>query len=172
MSISIHITNQKVGESYLYSEEDLKGKKKKVPTYQMIIRNESDSVVEFLVTRDVFENKSKEKYGTNMEAPPNKPNKPYSGYIREGGKNGFCIELYEKGVGEQGNYSLKGMGKTIRTNIQIHMGPGCANGCFLLTDGVEERNRFKKTIKNLINEDKQNKIKNPESFVIRVQSKN
>jgi hypothetical protein len=150
VAISIYITNQKAGESRL----------QKIPVYKMLVLNESGSTAEFPVTRDAVTKK----------APANKPGKPYSGRIREDGPKGFRIELYEPGVGKKGSrYSLRGIGKIIRTNIQIHIGPGRSEGCVLLTGGVKGRDKFEKTVKSLIKEDKQNKIKNPESLAIRVQ---
>jgi hypothetical protein len=144
--ISIYITNEKIG-------------KEKIPLYKMLVLNESGSMAEFAVTRNAV----------TKEAPGNKSGKPYFGHIREDGEKGFRIELYEPGIGKKGNkYSLKGVGKTIRTNIQIHIGPGRSEGCFLLTNGVKGRNKFEKAVRSLIKEDKRNKIKNPESLAIRV----
>lgn len=146
MAILIYITGEKAGKG-------------KIQPYKMLIFNESGSMAEFAVTRDAV----------TEEAPANKPGKPYFGHIRKDGPNGFRIELYEPGIGKKGNrYSLRGIGKTIRTNIQIHIGPGRSEGCFLLAGGVEGRNKFEKAVKSLISEDKRNKVKNSESLAIRV----
>ena len=146
MAVSIYITDKAV-------------KRGKTPLYKMFLFNESGSMAEFPVTRDAV----------TEEAPANRPGKPYSGHIREDGPKGFRIELYEPGIGKKGNkYSIKGIGKTVRTNIQIHIGPGRSEGCFLLTGGAKGRDEFKKAVKGLIIEDKKNKVKNPEIFAIRV----
>jgi hypothetical protein len=149
MAVSIYITGKKAGEGSL----------QKNPLYEMLVFNEFGSMAEFVVTRD----------SVTKKAPANKPGKPYFGHIREDGLKGFRIELYEPGIGKRSNkYSLKGVGREIRTNIQIHIGPGRSEGCFLLTGGIRGKNKFKRAIKSLISEDKKNKVKNPESFIIRV----
>ncbi len=176
MAISIIITNQKIGKSHIYSELNHQGKREIVPTYRMIIFNESGTVQEFAVTRDTvvtaFGQKSPSKYGKDNECPPNKIKKPYLGHIRTDGEKGFRIELYEPGIGKKGNRNrLKGTGKNIRRYIQIHLGPGKSEGCFLLKDWLKGRDNFKKTIVRLLREDRDNDLKNPEQFIIRVQSR-
>lgn len=163
MAVTIRVTNKKAGTSFLYARPGQKGRRKKVPAYRAIISNESGATAEVPVTRDTvvqaFGEQRDLRYGTNDECPPNKKNKPYSGHIRTDGTKGFRIELYEPGVGLRGNtYQLKGIGRAIRENIQIHVGPGQSLGCFLLTGGTKGRDNFKKLITSMAKSDKTLKI--------------
>lgn len=176
MAIQILITNKKVGKSWIYSQLNQQGRKKSVPTYRLLVLNESGNIAEFAVTRDgaadLFGSGSAGRYGLHGEVPPNKLSRPYRAHIREDGRRGFRLELYEKGIGAKGNhYALKGMGKVIRTNIQIHLGPGLSQGCFLLTGGRKKRNDFAKTIRSFIREDKRQGVKGAGEFVVRVQKR-
>ena len=176
MAISILITNRKIGKSRLYSEPNQKGKKMVVPAYQTLLANESGSAEEFRVTRDtivtVFGVKTTGKYGENDEAPPNRSDAPYRARIRTDGRKGFRLELYEFGIGKRQNRSsLRGIGKFIRTHIQIHLGPARSGGCFLLTDRKAGRDRFRRAVHRLIREDKRNRVKNPGRLLVRVQNR-
>jgi hypothetical protein len=169
MAITVRITNEQAGSSYLYERPEQKGARKKAPTYRVFVSNSLGQEAEFLVTRDTVVNmfgaQRDFKYGTNDECPPNKKSKPYHGHIRTDGTKGFRIELYEPGIGLRGNnFQLKGTGKVIRENIQIHIGPGQSLGCFLLTSGTKGREQFKKIIT------KMSKGKEPE-FRIYVQKR-
>lgn len=45
---------------------------------------------------------------------------------------------------------------TARGNIQIHIGPGCSQGCMLLTGGRRGRDAFETAVTGLLAEDQRN----------------
>ncbi|RJQ14521.1 hypothetical protein C4553_00390 [Candidatus Parcubacteria bacterium] len=176
MAIQLFITNQKSGWTRLWSLQNHKGKVKKTFSYRMFILNESGSVREFEVSRDAlvptFIKRKQSKYGIDGEAPPNKIQKPYNARIRTDGKKGFRLELYESGVGKKNNKNvILGTGKVLRKHIQIHIGPGCSEGCFLLTGWTKGREKFKRAIKQMIVQDKSRGIKKAEEFIVRVEKR-
>ena len=134
MKTTIRITKNVITKGTAYTKKDKQGEKLSVDLYEMSV-NEKDT---FLVAR--------ESQSERPPCPQNKENIPYKGRVRENGELGFRIELYEDGVSPS-NDSLVGTGNLVRTNVQIHKGPGYSEGCFLLTNDETGRDLFEKTIK-------------------------
>lgn len=174
MAISIVITKEIIGESVLYSKEDQLGDRYRVPLYKMTLANESGTVKETGVTRDsirtITTKRPRSRYGVQGECPPNRDGAPYDAFVRDDGKKGFRLQLFEETIlQDEQKYLVRGMGKTKRQYIQIHIGPGYSEGCFLLTDDIQGRNIFQETVESLLREDRKNKVENVETFTVHVE---
>lgn len=150
MAITIRITNRMVGTSLLYEKEDKHGAVLTVPAYALEILNDKEVQYETAVTRDVWGGEGEEKYDTNFECPPNKEGEPYQGYVLTHGRKGFRIGLCEPSLFEKGHrHALRGVGCAIRKYIQIHVGPGKSEGCFLLVGGRAQED-FENSMQQLL----------------------
>lgn len=162
MALDIYITNEVTGESHIYEHEDHVGKRIAVPTYRLVVQNDAGYRTDFDVTRDTLRGirgEVGELYGFGDECPPNSPGMPYEGYILEYGKNGFRLGIAETALKDAfGDHYVQGIGPCMRRYIQIHIGPGSSEGCFLLVGGVEGRNLFEKTMRDMIKKAREKKM--------------
>jgi RHS repeat-associated protein len=128
----------------------------KVNTYKLIITNDSGSKRVFNVSRDTNYNgttsQTRGDYGSGSEAPPG----AYRGHTRSDGSRGFRVELYDPEVDKGNKDTIQSPDGTLRHNVQIHIGPGCSEGCMLLTGGATERDNFKDAVNDMLKEDKDN----------------
>lgn len=144
--ISILLSNELVGKnSYVnkYTADEVASGQSRgpqvVPLYKMYVRNSSGSSSVFPVTRDAVAGNG-----------PFNTNGSYGGNIRTDGKMGFRIELTDL---ETGDPTIVDQNGIKRSNVQIHIGPGCSKGCSLLQGGRNGRENFESTIKAMIQED-------------------
>jgi len=156
--ITIVVTNIVTGTSTVNCQRN--GQGNRVPetanTYRMTVTNESGTTREFNVTRDTNFNgpvaQTRGNYGTNSEAPPGN----YRGHIRNepGHRLGWRVEIYDPNVPQvRNNDTINAPDGTQRTNIQIHQGPGCSQGCIVLNEGVAN---FRQAVTDLQAEDRRN----------------
>jgi hypothetical protein len=155
MSISIHVTNTVVDDGYIYEKPGKRGAMLPAPLYSVQIT--SDQIEHsFLVTRDTvrsLERAPAVQYGVAGECPPNKTDEPYHARIRTDGPRGFRLELFEPSLCiDRSPNLLRGIGPDERTSIQIHIGPGHSDGCFLLTDDEAGRDAFATALRSLMPE--------------------
>jgi len=157
--LTVAVTNIASGSSHVNSRPGGGGTQETVKTYKVIITNESGSRNVFYVTRDTNYNGAAADqrgiYGSNSEAPPGE----YRGHIRRDRSKGFRIELYDPDVtqsSEGAQDTINAPDGTARGNIQIHVGPGCSQGCLLLTGGRDGRDTFEEAVTGQINQDREN----------------
>jgi RHS repeat-associated protein len=117
-----------------------------VPLYKMTIENESGSTAQMPVTRDAIAGKG-----------PFNVDGTFNGEIRNDGKMGFRIELRDP---ETNSPAIRGEDGVIRTNVQIHIGPGCSMGCSLVQGGKEGRAFFEGIVNDYLLEDQKNGFSN------------
>jgi len=166
MAIYIEVTNTCVGKGKIYPLLGRRGKAVSVPQYKMILKNNSGSTRNFSVTRDTMDT-IKGNLAGDRECPPNKSKIPYIGISRRGGLKGFRIELSEPGIPKQGEaHGIRGLGKSIRYNMQIHLGPAKSEGCILLKGWHRGRDAFEQTILRLIKEDKKHQQACPDKIYV------
>jgi hypothetical protein len=108
-----------------------------VPLYYLSITNESGSFTQLPITRDAIAGLG----------PFNDPGL-YAGAIRTDGDRGFRVELRDL---QSGSANVNG-----RTNIQIHIGPGCSQGCSLLQGGPAGRTQFQNVVEGFLQQDSDN----------------
>jgi RHS repeat-associated protein len=152
----IIVTNQVVGQSVVRSLPGGAGvpgqKVENVPLYKAVIVNESGSVRLTSVTRDTNATgpvkETRGKFGSSQEAPPG----TYDGRIRTDGKKGFRVELSDPGTRGQ----IVTADGIVRGNVQMHIGPGCSEGCMLLPGGKQGRADFAQAVTDLVKEDQAN----------------
>ena len=111
------------------------------------------------MTRDTNRNGSvadtRGNYGSGNEAPPGE----FKGHIRRDGSRGFRIEVYDPNVAQSSpgaQDTLHAPDGTVRQNVQMHIGPGCSEGCMLLTGGTAGRDKFENTITEMLRVDREN----------------
>ena len=128
-----------------------------VSKYKVTISNDSGSKQVFNVSRDSNYNgttaDTRGDYGSGNEAPPGN----YRGHTRDDGTKGFRIELYDPAVDKGNRDTIQAPDGTLRQNVQIHIGPGCSEGCMLLTGGAGTRDDFEDSVNNMLKEDRKNK---------------
>jgi RHS repeat-associated protein len=154
--LHIAVTNQVVGQSYVNRKPGGRSAPGQVsesaPLYRVTVRNDSGSSRQFSVTRDSNVKgpiaDTRGTYGKDHEAPPGQ----YHGHTRRDGARGFRIELSDSKDGS----TIKAPDGSIRENVQMHIGPGCSEGCMLLPGGKPGRDNFESNINQLVNEDKEN----------------
>ena len=160
--IRIAVTNLPEGRSYVNrftqaeiqaSRGQLQQVREQVPTYKIIVSNDSGSSFTSQATRDTNRAgdvaQTRGNYGSDNEGPPG----VYSGSERNDGSRGFRIELSDSD--NPGTGKISGPDGE-RTNIQIHVGPGCSEGCMLLPGGRAGRDSFQTSFAALQTEDRQN----------------
>src|SRR5260370_5551326 len=169
--ITITVTNVVVGTSTVRTHtaseirqaeskgQQLNVKTETVNTYKVIVTNETGQTRVFVVTRDTNRNGSvadmRGNYGTGNEAPPGQ----FKGHTREDGSKGFRIEVYDPNVTQSSpgaQDTLHSPDGTARQNVQVHIGPGCSEGCMLLTGGTAGRDNFQNTINEMRRADREN----------------
>ena len=127
-----------------------------VNTYKMTVTNESGSQRAFNVTRDTNYNDTtahtRGDYVSHGETPPG----DYKGHIRTDGSKGFRVEIYDPAVDNGTRSQIQLPDATMKENAQIHVGPGCSEGCILLTGGAAGRDVFEQAVRGLLSEDSQN----------------
>ena len=127
-----------------------------VNTYKMTVTNESGDTRVFNVTRDTNYNgptsETRGQYVKGGETPPGE----YKGNIRTDGAKGFRIEIYDPKVDNGTKSQIQLPDGTMKEHAQIHIGPGCSEGCQLLTGGTAGRDAFQNAVNSLINEDNLN----------------
>jgi RHS repeat-associated protein len=135
--VYIVVTNTVVDDTRVNSRPGGAGMNETVPAYKIVMMSEAGYVDTFAGSRDTnYSGKTmntRGAYGSNHEAPPG----TYFGKIRTDGKLGPRVELSDK----KGGSTIAGPDGT-RSNIQIHVGPGCSQGCVLLTGGKSNRDAF------------------------------
>lgn len=135
--VYIVVTNIVVDDTRVNSRPGGAGVNETVPAYKIVMMSEAGYVDTFAGSRDTnYSGKTmntRGEYGSNHEAPPG----TYFGKLRTDGKLGPRIELSDK----KGGSTIAGPDGT-RSNIQIHVGPGCSQGCVLLTGGKSNRDAF------------------------------
>ena len=117
-----------------------------VPLYKMTIENESGSTAYMPVTRDAIAGKG-----------PFNVDGVFMGSPRYDGGRGFRIELLDPVTKSP---AIKDENGVVRTNIQIHIGPGCSEGCSLLQDFKAGRDFFEGIVKDFLLEDQKNGFSN------------
>ena len=137
--VYIVVTNTAVGGTRVNSRPRHRGVDERVPKYKVVMMNEAGHVVDkFAVSRDSNyagpTSQTRGEYGSDHEAPPGS----YFGHTRDDGKLGPRVELSDA----QNGSTITAPDGTVRQNIQIHVGPGCSEGCMLLTGGKENRDAF------------------------------
>ena len=141
-------TVRKYTGAEMKANPDLKQQSQSVPTYRVLMKNDSGSIYETQVTRDSIRNGSvaetRGNYSTGNETPPG----TYSGQAREGGTLGFRISLSD----EPGRGEVSGPQGT-RQGLAIHIGSCASEGCMCLTGGAEGRQQFQAQITALQAED-------------------
>jgi hypothetical protein len=160
--IRIAVTNVPAGRSYVNrftqaeiqsSRGQLQQIREQVPTYRILVSNDSGSSFAAEATRDTNRAgdvaQTRGSYGSDHEAPPG----VYSGSVRNDGTKGFRIELSDSD--KVGTGRVTGPDGE-RSNIQIHIGAGCSEGCMLLPGGRAGRDLFQTNFTDLQNEDRQN----------------
>ncbi len=159
--LHIVVTNQVVGSSYVnkYTSSEMRRNpglqqvREKVPTYRVVVTNDSGSGFTTQVTRDTNRNgptsQTRGDYSSGNEAPPG----VYAGATRSDGALGPRAELRD--AANPASATISGPDGD-RTNVQIHIGPGCSEGCMLLTGGQQGRADFQAGIDDLKAEDKAN----------------
>ena len=169
--LHIVVTNFVVGESYVnrYTASEIRNnprlaqEQEKVPTYRVTFSNDSGSNYEAIVTRDSNRNgptsKTRGDYGSGNEAPPG----VYAGAVRDDGALGYRIEVRDA---KDSTSAIIAGPDGQRSYIQMHIGPGCSEGCMLLTGGQPGRDEFQKQVKALINEDIKNENGSAISIII------
>ena len=150
-SVNILLSNEKSGSFgfvYKYKSYQIKAKpelgkyRRRVPRYNMYIGNNSGSDAIIEVTRDAIAGNG-----------PFIANGSFRGWPLFNAPNGYRIELRDP----------KTLSRTIlddqkqkRSYVQIHLGPGCSEGCSLLPDGKKGRDRFQEIIETMQKEDLDN----------------
>jgi hypothetical protein len=123
--------------------------------------------VEFVVSRDTnVTGKAKDtrgRYGRGEETPPG----VYQGHVRTDGNKGFRIELTQPGRKTGEILTPDGY---LKTFSQIHIGPGCSEGCMLLTKGTPGRAAFERSIDALLKADGQ--TRSNAKITVRIQPRN
>ena len=159
--LHIVVTNQVVGRSYVnkYSSAEirnnplLKQVRETVPTYRVVVTNDSGSGFSTQVTRDTNRkgptSQTRGDYSSGNEAPPG----VYAGATRTDGALGPRVELRD--AGNPSSATISGPDGD-RTNVQMHIGPGCSEGCMLLTGGQQGRAEFQSQVSELKAEDRAN----------------
>lgn len=154
MLIKIFITSKISGSAKLYHLPNKKGGFEIVPLYKAYVVFKNGHKYNFKVTRDTNFIGSylvtKGKYVENGECPPNEKKFPYKGLVLENGKLSWRIQLYEEKIDDGTKSWIKGIGKGKRQYIQIHKGPGCSKGCFLIDGGLKKRDMLKDKIVKFI----------------------
>jgi RHS repeat-associated protein len=140
--VYIVVTNTVVDDTRVNSRPGGAGAHETVPAYKIVMMSEAGYVDTFAGSRDTnYSGKTmntRGAYGSNHEAPPG----TYFGKMRTDGKLGPRVELSDK----KGGSTVTGPDGT-RSNIQIHVGPGCSQGCVLLTGGKTNRDAFINSVK-------------------------
>ncbi|HNY42358.1 MAG TPA: RHS repeat-associated core domain-containing protein, partial [Bryobacteraceae bacterium] len=161
--LRIIVTNVPVGRSYVnrYTGREMRANprlqqvRENVSTFRMILSNDTGSTRMTEVTRDTNRNgatsETRGNYGRDSEAPPG----TYSGAVRTDVPMGFRVEL--SNAEQPGSGVITGPNGN-RDNIQIHLGPGCSEGCMLLTGGQQGRTEFQGQVEGLLAEDRQNNL--------------
>ena len=160
--IRITVTNVPVGKSYVnrFTQREIQASRgalqqvrETVPTYRIVVTNDSGSSFASQATRDTNRAgdiaQTRGSYGPNQEAPPG----AYSGAVRTDGAKGFRIELSD--VDKPGTGTVTGPAGE-RGNIQIHIGAGCSEGCMLLPGGAAARDSFQTAFESVQDEDRRN----------------
>jgi len=160
--IHIVVTNQTVGTSYVkkYTSKEMRNdptlqqvRESGVPTYRVLVRNDSGSGFMTQVTRDTNRNgptsETRGNFGSGNEAPPGS----YAAAIRTGGDAGFRVELRDPN--NPSSATIQGPDGD-RLSVQIHIGPGCSEGCMLLQGGQQGRSDFQSQMDVLKAEDAAN----------------
>jgi RHS repeat-associated protein len=154
--LRLAVTNLVVGQSYvnrLPGGRSVPGQvSQAAPLYRLTVENDSGTTAAFSVTRDTnftgpIEG-TRGLYGSDQEAPPG----TYVGDVRRDGDRGFRIQLSDK----PGESTIMAPDGTVRKNVQIHVGPGCSQGCMLLPGGRAGRDAFGNTIDKMLREDAAN----------------
>ena len=150
-AVNILLSNEKSGSYgfvYKYKSSQIKanpelGKyRKRVPRYNMYIGNSSGSDAIIEVTRDAIAGKR-----------PFIANGSFRGWPLFNDPNGYRIELRDPKTFSRTILDEK---KQKRSYVQIHIGPGCSEGCSLLPDGRKGRDRFQEIIETMQKEDLDN----------------
>jgi hypothetical protein len=133
--IKITVTGRLTGnKALLYEFPGRKGGRKFVSTYTAFVQCvPTREWFEFSVIRDssahVFGGIPQNPYGEYGECPPC-AGTPYRGLVREDGKVGFRIQLFEAGC--ENADTLVGQGSIPRKHLQIHFGAAAAYGCIMV----------------------------------------
>ncbi len=150
-SVNILLSNEKSGSYgfvYKYKSYQIKAKpelgkyRRRVPRYNMYIGNNSGSDAIIEVTRDAI-----------AENGPFIANGSFRGWPLFNAPNGYRIELRDPKTLSRTILDDK---KQKRSYVQIHLGPGCSEGCSLLPDGKKGRDRFQEIIETMQKEDLDN----------------
>jgi hypothetical protein len=150
--VAIVITPEVVGRAKLYEFRDRQGRRRMVPAYKAVA-SDGPTYFEFAVTRDssavIFGNDPPtDRFGTKGECPPSRFLEPYYGRVRQDGKAGFSIQLFEPDCPLQ--ETLCGQGTTERKHVLIHHGPGASEGCFMVAGGKEGYHRFRQNVEPIL----------------------
>jgi hypothetical protein len=151
--VAIVITPEVVGRARLYEFRGRQGRKTVVPAYKAVA-SEGPIYFEFAVTRDssaiIFNNDPPtDRFGVKGECPPSRFFEPYYGRVRQDGKVGFSIQLFEPDCPLQ--ETLRGQGTTERKHVLIHHGPGASEGCFMVAGGKEGYLLFRRNVEPILN---------------------
>ena len=150
-SVNILLSNEKSGSYgfvYKYKSYQIKAKpelgkyRRRVPRYNMYIGNNSGSDAIIEVTRDAIAGNG-----------PFIANGSFRGWPLFNAPNGYRIELRDPKTLSRTILDDK---KQKRSYVQIHLGPGCSEGCSLLPDGKKGRDRFQEIIETMQKEDLDN----------------
>jgi RHS repeat-associated protein len=141
-----------------------------VNTYKMTLKNDSGSGRTFNVTRDTNYNdtaaRTRGQYVSHGETPPG----DYRGHIRTDGSKGFRVEIYDPAVDNGTRSQIQLPDGTMKENAQIHIGPGCSEGCVLLTGGTSGRSAFEDAVRGLLREDRENN--KGQDIYVRIEDRN
>ncbi|HYK00454.1 MAG TPA: RHS repeat-associated core domain-containing protein, partial [Thermoanaerobaculia bacterium] len=147
--VYIVVTSTVVDDTRVNSKPGGGGANETVPAYKIVMMSEAGYVDTFAGSRDTnYSGKTmntRGEYGSDHEAPPG----TYFGKMRTDGKLGPRVELSDT----KGGSTIAGP-DGIRSNIQIHVGPGCSQGCVLLTGGKTNRNAFINSVKFMQEEER------------------